>query len=118
MGSAQQVNKEKAGVVPNVAKQKERSEAEYLRATVKNQRSQIKNLKKELERARKRSYQYEDFEERVADSMIEEDVKEHQIIASSKEERCPECKTKVQPVALGSRQGIFCECGYRRTRKS
>lgn len=98
-----------------VAKQKERSELEHLRSTIKNQRSQIKNLKKEIERARKRSYQYNDFEERLAETMIEEEHKELSIV--SKTEKCPECGNEVENIELGSRIGIFCECGYRRTKK-
>lgn len=100
----------------DMAKQKERSEVEHLRSTLKSQRSQIKNLKKELDRARKRSFASDDLEERLADQMIEEDFKERELV--SKEERCPECNNTVEIVAMGTRQGIFCECGFRRTRKA
>jgi uncharacterized protein with PIN domain len=99
----------------DLAKQRERSETEALRAVIKNQRSQIKNLKKEVDRAKKRSHNYEDFEERLAETMIEEEYKESKLVDST--ERCPECDEKVEIVQLGTRIGIFCECGYRRTKK-
>lgn len=99
----------------DMAKQKERSEVEHLRSTIKNQRSQIKNLKKEVERARKRSFQSDDLEERLAENMIEEEFEENEEI--SKTERCPECNNTIEIVEMGTRVGIFCECGYRRTKK-
>lgn len=110
MGSAQRVNE------IDMAKQKERSESEYLKSVIKNQRSQIKNLKKEVERARKRSFQTEDLEERLAENMIEEEFEENEEL--SKTERCPECNNAVEMVEMGTRVGIFCECGYRRTKKA
>lgn len=100
----------------DVAKQRERSEVEALRSTIKNQRSQIKNLKKEVERARKRSFQSEDLEERLAENMIEEEFQENEEI--SKTERCPDCGGKVEMVEMGTRVGIFCVCGFRRTKKA
>lgn len=99
----------------DLAKQRERSELEHLRSTVKNQRSQIKNLKKELDRHSKRAHNYHDMEERIAENMIEEEFKEIELI--SKDEHCPDCNEKVEIVQLGARIGIFCECGYRRTKK-
>ena len=113
MGSAQRVDNIQE---IDMAKQKERSEIEHLRSTIKNQRSQIKNLKKEVERARKRSFQTEDLEERLAESMIEEEFQETKELSET--ERCPECNNVVEIVEMGKRVGIFCECGYRRTKKA
>ncbi len=112
MGSAQQVNNKIQEI--DMAKQKERSEIEHLRSTIKTQRSQIKNLKKEVERARKRSFQTEDLEERLAESMIEEEYEENEIVSVTA--KCPKCGNKVESVELGSRVGVFCDCGYRKSK--
>lgn len=98
-----------------MAKKRERSDIEYLRSTIKSQRSIIKHLKKELGRQQKREYLHDDLEERLADQMIEEEKQEELDVSG---EKCPECHGKVEILDLGARKAIFCECGYRRTRKS
>jgi hypothetical protein len=99
-----------------MAKSKERSEVEYLRAENKGLKSQIRHLKKELARAQKRQHQYEDLEERS----IELELEESEIAQPVNEAKgCPSCNGKLVEVDIGVRKLIRCEsCDYRVTAKS
>lgn len=98
-----------------MAKNKSRSETEHLKGIIKNQRSIIKNLKKEVSRHGKRAEIYNDLEEKITESMIEEDMEE-QIFESK--HSCPNCQSELEVIKLPNRDLFMCECGYRKTRKS
>lgn len=92
-----------------MAKTKERSETEHLRATVKKQRSIIKHLKKEITRYTKKAHQFE-LEEDDFDDVVEQ---------TFNHDNCPECqKGKLIYTDLGIRKMIRCDnCNYRKTIK-
>lgn len=95
-----------------MAKKREKSEVEYLRGIVKNQRSIIKHLQKEVSRGKKRQHQ----EELIAEELLEDEFKEQEIIATNS---CPECfKGKIETVDLGARKMTICDsCKFRKIRK-
>lgn len=96
-----------------MAKKDKGSELEYLRGLVRSQKSIIKSLKKELSRSTKRSQQYQDLEERIAEDTVEE---EKPFFIES--EKCPKCSKKIEVVDLGIRKLIVCtDCNYKRSRK-
>lgn len=92
-------------------KQKERSEAEYLRSIVRNLKSENRNLRKQLGRNNKRAHQYEDLEEQIQElALIETPVEVNK--------KCPKCKGKLKTSDLGIKLFIKCEdCNYRETKK-
>lgn len=97
-----------------MSKKRDRSEVEHLRGVVKNQRSLIKHLKKEVGRSQKREHRVEDLEEILAEEMLEEQHQEKEYV---KDDKCPQCKTKVELVDLGPKKLIICQsCGYRKTK--
>lgn len=98
-----------------MAKKRERSSEEYLRGIVKQQRSLIKHLKKEAGRSTKRAHQYHDLEDRLSEEMIEQETQIEQEFV--KEEKCPNCKGKLEVITLGPKTLVICkDCKYRKTR--
>lgn len=93
-------------------KQKERSETEYLRGVIKNQRSIIKHLQKEVGRNKKRQQQ----DDIIAEELLEDEFEERDIIADN---RCPEChKGTIETVDLKVRKMVVCNsCNYRKVIK-
>lgn len=93
-------------------KQKERSETEHLRSIIKNQRSIIKHLQKQVGRNKKREQQ----EDLIAEELLEDEFKERDIIADNK---CPECiKGQTEVVDLKVRKMVVCNsCNYRKVIK-
>ncbi len=97
-----------------MTKKRERSEVEQLRGVIRNQRSIIKNLKKEISRVTKRESRTEDLEEILAEEMLEQDQEDIQYI---KEDKCPQCKGRVEVVTLGPKKLVICDgCGYRKAK--
>ena len=98
-----------------MAKSKDRSEVEHLRAMVKQQRSIIKHLKKEVGRSNKRAHQHEDLEERLAEEMLHEYKESEEKVDDKK---CPNCsKSKLEFISLGKKTLCICQnCDYRKTR--
>ena len=95
-----------------MARPKERNEAEHFKGIIRNLRSEIRHLKKELGRLNK-LHQYE--QDRLTEA-VEEVVTEIQAIAPV---RCPECSSdSFKKIALGNRILESCQsCGYRKGRK-
>lgn len=95
-----------------MAKKKERSETEYLRGVIKNQRSIIKHLQKEVGRSKKRQQQ----DELMAEELLEDEFQEQDMISDNK---CPECgKGTLETVDLKVRKMTVCNsCNYRKIRK-
>lgn len=97
-----------------MAKKDKSGELEYLRGVVKQQRSIIKHLKKEVGRSNKRSHQYEDLEDRLSEEYVEEEK-----VLFTESEKCPSCSKKIEIVDLGIRKLIVCEsCGFKKSRKN
>lgn len=99
-----------------MAKKKSGSELEHLRGVVRNQRSEIKALKKELSRFQKRQHQFEDWELEKTEELLEEDIS--QPSERHFQESCPECSSGVEKSELGNRILTRCtKCKWRRTQK-
>lgn len=100
-----------------MSKKHERNELEHLRSIIRSQKSQIKNLHKEIKRASKRQHQYEEFEQQIQDVEYEEVATS--VIIKAIKENCPECKSTVTITDLGSRKLLKCNsCEYRKTKKA
>jgi predicted RNA-binding Zn-ribbon protein involved in translation (DUF1610 family) len=99
-----------------MAKSKERSELEDLRARNKKLEKENRQLRKEIGRFEKRKHLYE---ENLEDIMSEEDTKnsiefENNIV----KRKCPKCGKELKITDLGSRLLLQCEnCSYRKTEK-
>jgi hypothetical protein len=95
-----------------MAKSKERSEVEFLRAENKTLKAQVRHLKKEVARKQKREHQFNDLEER------ERELEEVELISEIKDtkELCPDCRsTKIQVTDLGAKKIMVCyDCGFRK----
>jgi hypothetical protein len=98
----------------SMAKQKERSELETLRAENRKLKSENRHLKKEVSRSKKREHLHQDLEEKMAEEYLEEDVQEDMYVSNDK---CPKCPNKLDAVDIGVRVLYTCECGYRKSKK-
>lgn len=92
-----------------MARQKEKSEVEYLRAENRKLKSQLRETKRSLVRFEKRSHLHDE-------TPAEEDVPEalEELVINT----CPKCTGNLEYTDLGIRTLIRCEnCTYRQTRK-
>jgi hypothetical protein len=98
-----------------MAKSKDRSEVEYLRGLVKDLKSQVRNLKKEVSRSSKRQHREQDLEEIVKEIQFTETQEAEQ----AKGVTCPnKCKAPMEAADLGIRTIHTCtSCGHRITVK-
>lgn len=97
------------------AKSKDRNDAEHYKGIIRAQKSQIRNLQKELNRLMKRKDQYEAIiDEEPIEEYLEEEINDR--IEASKS-RCPKCKGETENISLGNRILMQCECGWRKTIK-
>ena len=98
-----------------MTKPKTKSEVEHLRGVIKSLKSELRNIKKQLGRASKRSHQYEDLEQRVVENDLEEVMED--LIKT--EPKCPQCgSVKLESVNLRVRLLTVCNaCGYRKVVK-
>lgn len=88
-----------------MSRSKERNGAEYYKAIIRKQRSEIKALRKELSRLNKRKHQYED----VVDLL---DPPEPEVVKDAKS--CPACKKDLDVIELGIKKMYICDmCGHR-----
>jgi formamidopyrimidine-DNA glycosylase len=95
-----------------MAKQKDRSELESLRATNRSLRKQVTHLKKELARKEKRAHQYHDLEERQK----EEDIDKNLTVFTKP--ICPACNGDIETSELGNRLLTRCtQCKWRKSSK-
>lgn len=101
----------KAYLLHIMAKNKERSELEYLRALNRELKSEIRHLKKKAGRSNKKVKQYEATVELQADPEPEITEEHFQILKP----RCPECQGELDIVDLVIKELAQCECGYRKT---
>jgi predicted nuclease with TOPRIM domain len=98
-----------------MAKVKERSELESLRAENKKMKSELRHLKKEVARKTKRAHLYEDLEAKIADQHVQDIMEEHNSI---RKDLCPECSCPLEQITLGNRVMVSCtSCTYRITKK-
>jgi hypothetical protein len=97
-----------------MSKQKERSEAEYLRSENKRLKSENRNLKKQLNRSKKREHLHQDLEEQLVEEYLEDDIQEDVYVSKDK---CPKCSGKLDAIDIGNRTLFTCECGFRKTKK-
>jgi uncharacterized protein with PIN domain len=96
-----------------MAKSKERSEVEHLRAENRKLRSENKQLKKQVARSNKLANRYEDIDEKIQEIELEKDVR-----IAPEADRCPNCTGKLKEVSIGIRTLITCDsCNYRETKK-
>jgi hypothetical protein len=94
-------------------KNKSGSETEHLRGLVREQKSIIRQLKKQLSRAGKRPQEIEEQEEPDFDQEMAYPTQE-------KTFSCPNCSEKLTVLEIANRFIEMCpdkECGYRKTRK-
>lgn len=97
-----------------MAKTKEKSELEHLRAENKALTKQIKHLKKQLGSLEKRKHLHDDTEEKLAEMYLLEE-KQDLIMVENKDE-CPNCGPNgdIEKIEIGNRIIIVChECKYR-----
>jgi len=101
-----------------MAKTKERSELEHLRAENKSLKSQVRHLKKEVARKQKRENQYADLEEREKE--LEEIETTDESISLYKEPNgCPKCGSQLEETNIGVRILVRCtSCEHRQSKKS
>ena len=94
-----------------MAKTKERSEAEYLRAENRALRKQTTVLKKEVSSLRKRLTKYEGY----VDSFTYEKDAEPAFVEIYDDKQCAQCsKGRLHTVDLGIRKIVTCnQCGFR-----
>lgn len=98
-------------------KVKERSELEFLKATVRQQRSLIKQLRKEISRHTKRAHQYSDLEEKQLEIDSIAEAEKSQPIVKVKDP-CPRCGAPLELVEIGVKILIRCSsCEYRTIKK-
>lgn len=97
-----------------MAKSRERSEVELLRAENKRLTKQVKELQRTLGRLQKRSHRVEELEEIFQD--LEFDTVEKY---SPKTNKCPEClEGSLEDIDLGVRKMTKCtKCTYRKSNK-
>lgn len=95
-----------------MAKQKERSEVEFLRSENKNLKSQVKHLQKEISRLSKRHNRAEDLEKELSEHYLKEEVQNKEIIEKV---CCSNCnKGELNLLDLGIRKYTVCSnCGKR-----
>jgi adenylyl- and sulfurtransferase ThiI len=98
-----------------MARKKDHSEVEYLRGLVREQKSTIRALKKQLGTRDKKikSYEYnsELYEEETATQL--------EARYTSEEYACPECKKigSARIIELGIMDLTVCDCGFRKKTK-
>lgn len=87
---------------------KRNNDINHLRKTVKKQQSIIKSLKKSESRANKRSKDYTDLEEQLAEELLNQDT-------SSNGDLCLECNAgKIETIDIGVRKLLICNnCNFR-----
>lgn len=97
-----------------MAKSRERSEVEVLRAENKRLTKQVKELQRTLGRLQKRAYRVEEIEDIFEDLAFEEMEKVSQKIGD-----CPKClQGKLSTTDLGIRKFQTCEsCDFRKMLK-
>lgn len=96
----------------NVAKKKSGSELEHLRGIVRQMKSELRHMKKEVARKTKREHLYE---ERIVEE-YEQEIRDDNVYI--KKEECPECGNAIDTIDLGTRIIITCtDCKYRTSRK-
>lgn len=101
-----------------MAKNKERSEVEFLRGQNKALRTEIRQLKRDLARHQKRQHELEDREEELQEMFEEQTVSEmpHEVQTKT---ACLKCGSGgLETIDLGIRTIIKCtNCGNRETKK-
>jgi len=99
-----------------MAKQREKSEVEHLRAENRKMKAELRNLKKQVNRTNKRAHQFEDLEERLAEQTLEEKSSDYIVVDNT---ACPKCsKGKIETIDLGIRKLVRCDnCEYKETWK-
>ena len=99
-----------------MARSRDRSEVERLKGIIREQRSVIKALKKEAGRLNKRSHQYEDIEEKLAEHHLFEEEREKEEVEKTEttsKGQCPKCGEDLKEVAFGTYTYLFCTKGPR-----
>lgn len=95
------------------------SSSDKLRKMIKEQRSIIKDLKKQLARISKRSHLHEDLEEKIKEYDEQTCSQTHENAFYG--ESCPECSATLPPaIAIGANRALQrCnDCSYRKTIKT
>lgn len=97
-----------------MAKSRERSEVEQLRADNKRLKKENNELKRRASRLEKRSHRVEDLEEMIEDMAYEQTEK-----FIPRNNKCPEClEGNLENVDLGVRTMTKCsKCTYRKSSK-
>lgn len=98
-----------------MAQSRSKSSEENLRGIIKQLKSQVRNLKKELARQGKREHLHADLEELEQEHLIREEYED-----KNKEEvnNCPDCGSKLNFIDLGPRKMFKCsQCKYRKVKK-
>lgn len=84
-----------------------KSEAEQLK-------NEIKKLRKQLSRQKKRSYTYEDLETKEAEILLKEELAERRDISTK--DQCPKCKGVLDKIEGPKLKIFICpDCNYRST---
>lgn len=97
-----------------MAKPKERSEVEHLRAENRKLKSELKHLKKQVARSNKLANRYEDINDKLQEIELEKDVR---IVPQNP--TCPNCLGNLKEVSIGIRTLITCDsCNFRETKKN
>lgn len=95
-----------------MAKQKERSELECLRAENKNLKSQVKYLKKQVSRSDKRKSIVDDMEATAREHLLEIET---ECIEIKERDSCPACSKGVEKADLGKWWLVTCDhCDFRK----
>lgn len=97
-----------------MAKNKDRTEIEYLRGIIKKLEAENRRLKKVSGANTKKLANLDDIE----DDVEEEQKQEVKIKNLFQEQQCPECNRTLEVIELGARKMHTCACGYRKTVKA
>jgi hypothetical protein len=75
-------------------------------------KAEVKKLRKQLSRNKKREFLYEDLEAKEAEALLKEELEERKNVSSK--EKCPRCKGNVDIIDGAKIKVFICQdCDYR-----